>query len=96
MALLGRQHRLAQPDGFGGHLHKLVLADKADGLLQGHRLHRREQHGVILAGGADIGQFLLLAGVDIQIGSPVVFADNHAFVDRGSGVMKSRPRGSRL
>ena len=84
MPLMGIQDGFSEADGFGGDLNQLVVPDKMNGPLERHGLYRREQHMIVLSGSPHVGQLLFLAGIDIDVVVPVVFADDHAFINRCS------------
>ena len=44
-------------------------------------MRRRQQHGVVLAGGADVGELLALQRVDVEVVAAGVLADDHAGID---------------
>ena len=60
---------LAQPDRLGRHLDQLVLGDPLQRDLQPHVAGRREHDVLVAAGGADVGELLLLADV-VRRGRP--------------------------
>src|SRR5215210_5337575 len=77
------QDLLAQPDGFRGDLDQLVLADVLQGVFEGHLAHGRQVEGVVGAGGAHVGELLVLAHVDVQVVLATVLAHDHADVHLG-------------
>ena len=96
VALLSGQHGFAHAHGSGSDLHQLIVADKADGLLQGKGFDGRKDDIIIFSGGAHIGQLFFFAGIHVDVLAPVVLADDHPFINRITVTKKSRPRGSRL
>ena len=71
---------LAQAHCLGRHLDQFVLIDIGDGLFQRHDARRGEAHGLVLAGGADVGQLLALDRVDVEVIPAAVLADDHALI----------------
>src|SRR6266567_528259 len=82
---VGVQLLLSQPDRLWRYLHQLVLVDEFQRLLQGKVARRCQLDGVVGAGGADVGQLLPLAGVDVQVVVLGVLADDHPAVDLHAG-----------
>ena len=56
------------------HLHQLVVLDIGDRLLEAHPARRDQQHGLVLAGGADVGELLFLDRVHVQVVVAAVLA----------------------
>src|SRR6478609_10626374 len=77
---------LADPDRLGRDLDALVLAAELQRLLQAEpaRGHQALEH--LGAGGAHVGELLLLADVDVHVLRAGVLADDHALVDLGGRV----------
>ena len=67
LALMRIEEALTQPDRARSDLDQLVVFDVGDRLLQAHATRRDQQHRVILAGGADVGELLLLDRVHFQV-----------------------------
>src|SRR5690349_20741629 len=79
------QDLLARADRVRRDLDQLVLIDPLHGGLDREQLGWREDHVLVAAGGADVGQLLLAGGVHVEVIGAVVLADDHAFVDRDAG-----------
>src|SRR5580658_7664628 len=75
------EEALAQPNRRGRHLDQFVVLDICYGLLQAHAAGRCQQHRVVLAGGADVGEFLLLDRIDLKVAAAAVLAEDHALVN---------------
>src|SRR5581483_9580390 len=54
LSQMRQQFALAQADGFGRHLDKLIVFDIGDGLLQRHRHDGREPDRLVLGGGVPL------------------------------------------
>src|SRR5579872_5829456 len=50
------EEAFAQTHGTRRHFHQLVILDVGDRLFQAHPPRRDQQHGVVLAGGTDVGE----------------------------------------
>src|SRR5690606_8613423 len=81
LALVRLQQALAQPDGRGRDLDQLVLGDELQRGLERHLARRLEDHGLVGAGRADVGELLALADVDLHVAGARVLAHDHALVD---------------
>src|SRR5512146_1890854 len=85
LTVLLLQEALADADTYRGDFHQLVVGDELDRILQRQRNRRRQQDGIILAGGPDVGELLGLDGVHHQIVVAAVDADDHALVELLAG-----------
>ena len=65
----------------GGDFRQFVVFDEVQGLLQAEAYRRGENHVLIGAGGAHVGELLALGGVHHQVVAAAVDADQLAFVD---------------
>src|SRR5215210_2933859 len=74
---------LAQANGLRCDLDELVLTNIFEGLLERQLAQGREVEGVVGAGGADVGELLVLANVDVEVVLTAVLANDHADVDFG-------------
>src|SRR4029077_8230272 len=91
LAVLGIEEAFAQTNRFRRDLDQLVFFDVGDRLLEAHLARRREAHGLVLAGGADVRELFALQHVDFEIVAAAVLADHHALVDRDAGIDEHRP-----
>src|SRR5262245_7947210 len=73
---------LAKPNGLGSDLHQLVVVDPGQTVLQTHGVVRSQTHGLVVAGGAHVGQLLLPTHVDVEVHVTRVLADHHPLVHR--------------
>src|ERR1035438_4287970 len=85
LPLVGLQYLLAQADAAWRDFDELVFADEFDGLLEVENAWRHQADAFVGGGSAHVGELLFLDDVDVEIGIAGVFADDHAFVDLGSG-----------
>ena len=76
-ALALAQPRFPNANRPGGDLDELVVVDERQRLLERKLHRRREQDVLVTAGGADVGELLLLERVDREIVRPAVDADHH-------------------
>src|SRR6056297_287699 len=67
LALVFLEVLLAQADGLRRHLHKLIVIDELEGLLQSHLESRCEEDVLVRARGADIGELLGLQRIDGEV-----------------------------
>ena len=67
-------------------LDELVVGDEFDGRFERVADRGRQQHRLVLAGGADVGELLGLHGVHDEIVVAAVQSHDHAFVKRLAGV----------
>src|SRR6478609_6707768 len=81
---------LADAHGLRGDLHALVLAAELQGLLEGELARRHDLLEVVRAGGAHVGELLLLGDVDVHVVGTGVLADDHALVDLGARLGEQR------
>ena len=72
------QQALAEAEVLGGALQQLIVGQELQALLQGHGPGGGETQGVVRAGGAHIGQLLLLAHVDGDVLRLGALAHDHA------------------
>src|SRR5215210_3286957 len=73
----------ARADGLWCDLDELVLTDIFEGIFERKLAHGREVEGVVGAGGADVGELLVLADVDVEVVLTAILANDHADVDFG-------------
>src|SRR5690606_7588029 len=81
LALVRVEVTLTQANALRSNLDQLIILDVGDRLFEGHPARRGEANGIILAGGAEVGELLGLERVHLQVLRLGVFADNHAFVE---------------
>src|SRR5579883_1787320 len=82
---VGIEQALPEPHRFRRHLHELVVGDVGNRLLEGHLDGRRQAHGLVLGGGANIGELLPLDRVHLEVVVAGVLADDHALVHLRAG-----------
>src|SRR5512140_2984467 len=85
------QHLLPEPDGLRRHLDELVLRDPLERLLERHVPRRREDDVLVAAGGADVGELLLLADVVREVVLVAVLAPDHPRVHPVPRLHEQRP-----
>ena len=68
-------------------------SNEADGKFEGQWFDGGQDNGFILAGGTHVGEFFFLAGVHVDILTPVVFTNDHSFVRRISRFDEESPAG---
>src|ERR1035438_8868592 len=85
LPLVGLQDLFAQADAARRDFDELVVADEFDGLLEVENARRHQADAFVGGGSAHVGELLFLDDVDVEIGIAGIFADDHAFVDLGSG-----------
>ena len=73
-----------------GGLHQLIRLDVFDGALQREHARGRELDGIVLGGGAVVGEVLFARGVHRNIDGFRVLAHNHAFVHLIAGGNEER------
>src|SRR6476646_2114154 len=81
---------LADAHGLRGDLHALVLAAELQGLLERELARGHDLLEVVRAGGAHVGELLLLGDVDVHVVGAGVLADDHALVDLGARLGEQR------
>src|SRR2546421_3811620 len=75
------QKAFADADRQRRHFDELVVGDELDRVFQRELDGRREQDGIVFAGGADVGELLGLDRVHHQVVVPAVNADDHPFIE---------------
>src|SRR3989338_4461383 len=85
IALVGIKNLHAKPEHGWSDLQELVLAEEGEALLEVHLLDGLEPEELVLLGLADVGEVLLLGGVDLHVLGPGADTDDHARVDLGAG-----------
>ena len=77
---LGIENLLAETDGLGSYLDKLVGSDELQSLLKSHLAWRSQNELLVRTGGTNGGQMLFLADVDNDISHLGVLAHDHTLV----------------
>jgi Ca2+-transporting ATPase len=84
-ALVLRKDLLAQADGLRSDFDPLVFVDPLQALLERHLADTGQSDQEFGSGGANVGQLLFTARIDVEVIVLAVLADDHAFVDRHAG-----------
>src|SRR5260370_42297459 len=79
-ALVGVQYPLAHAEGDWRHLDQLIGLDEIERLLEAQFDRRREPHGDVRGGRADVALLLLFGDGEGHVLGTRVHADDHAFV----------------
>src|SRR5437879_13762289 len=82
-ALVGVEYPRARAEGYWRHLDQLIGLDEIERLLEAQFDRRREPHGDIRGGRADVALLLLFGDVEGHVLGARVHADDHAFVHSG-------------
>src|SRR5210317_833311 len=90
LAILFVKQTLAQANRIGSDFHQFVITNEFESLLESQITWRGQADSFVTAGGAYIGQFLSLAGVDHEIIVLGMLADNHSLVDVNTGADEKR------
>src|SRR5258708_6744943 len=77
---VGLQDLLAEPDGFRGDFHELVVGNEFDSLLETQFAVRDQAYRFVRAGRPHVGLLLLFRNVDVHVLLARILAHDHAFV----------------
>src|SRR5258708_5905007 len=91
VSIAHREHPFPHPYRSRRHLDQFVFGNPLQRSLQAHFPGRSQNHILIPARGANVGQFLFTTGIDIEVRRMGMFADDHSFVDGYSRPIEERP-----
>ena len=77
---------LSESYALRGYFDHLVVSNELQRVLERDWGNRRQEYVVVLPGRPHIGEFLFLAGIDVEIGVPIVLADDHAPIHPVTGL----------
>ena len=81
----------AKPQACRCDLKQFIAVDIGHHILERHPARRHKRHCLVRAGSPDVGQFLALQNIYLEIIVTAVLADDHALIDRGLRIDEHYP-----